>query len=117
VLAGVFALALVVGTHAHPALAGGSYVLAGAGMGFGFPRTSVAMLDVSTDRDRGFNSSAISIADSLGAALALSLSGVAFAAAERAGHDPFLAVFLVAVGIGLVGVVAAARTAGVPAPR
>ena len=116
-LAGVFALALVVGTHAHPALAGASYVLAGAGMGFGFPRTSVAMLDVSTDRDRGFNSSAISIADSLGAALALSLSGVAFAAAERAGHDPFLAVFLVAVGIGLVGVVAAARTTDVPAPR
>ena len=117
VLAGVVALALVVGTHAHPALAGASYVLAGAGMGFGYPRTSVAMLDVSTDRDRGFNSSAISIADSLGAALALSLSGVAFATAERAGHDPFLAVFVVAVGIGLVGVVAAARTADVPAPR
>jgi hypothetical protein len=38
-------------------------------MGFGYPRTSVAMLDASTDRDRGFNSAAISIADSLGAAL------------------------------------------------
>ena len=38
------------------------------------------------DRDRGFNSSALTIADSLGAALALSVSGVVFAASERAGR-------------------------------
>ena len=60
-----------------------AYVLAGAGMGFAYPRTAVAMLAESTDRDRGFNSSALSVADSLGAALALSVTGVAFAAAER----------------------------------
>ena len=90
VLAGVVALAVVVAVHAHPVLAGAAYVLAGAGMGFGYPRTSVAMLDASSDRDRGFNSAALSIADSLGAALALSVSGVAFAAAERADADPFV---------------------------
>ncbi|MGI8645949.1 MAG: MFS transporter [Nocardioides sp.] len=111
VLAGVTALAVVVWTHAHPVLAGASYVLAGAGMGFGYPRTSVAMLDVSTDRDRGFNSAAISIADSLGAALALSASGVVFVAAERADLDPFLAVFVLAVAIGVACVLVAARTA------
>jgi len=115
VLAGVVALALVVAVHAHPVLAGAAYVLAGAGMGFGYPRTSVAMLDASSDRDRGFNSAALSIADSLGAALALSVSGVAFAAAERADADPFVAVFALAVVIGVTGTVVAGRTAEVSA--
>jgi MFS family permease len=110
VLAGASALGLVVWTHGHPALAIAAYVVAGAGMGFGYPRTSVAMLDASTDRDRGFNSSAISIADSLGAALALSVSGIAFGVAEGAGADPFLSVFGVAVAIGVVGTVTAGRT-------
>ena len=61
--------------------------------GFAYPRTGVAMLAESTDRDRGFNSSALAVADALGAALALSVSGVAFAAAEEGGADPFLVVF------------------------
>ena len=112
-LAGAGALGLVVWTDGPPALAMAAYVLSGAGMGFGYPRTSVAMLDASTDRDRGFNSSAISFADSLGAALALSVSGVVFGAADRGGLDPFLSVFAVAVAIGAVGVVTAARTADV----
>jgi hypothetical protein len=73
------------------------------------------MLASSTDRDRGFNSSALSVADSLGAALALALAGVAYAATDRLGGDPFLAVFLIAVAIGAVGTVAAGRT-GAPEP-
>ena len=85
-------------------------VPAGAVMGFGSPLTSVAMLAASSDRDRGFNSSAISIADSLGAALALSAAGVAFGAADRAGADPFLAVFGVAVAIGVLATLTASRT-------
>ena len=109
-LAGATGLALVVWTHGHASLAIAAYVVAGAGMGFGYPRTSVAMLDASTDRDRGFNSSAISIADSLGAALALSVSGIAFGVTQRAGTDPFLAVFVVAVAIGGLATVTAART-------
>jgi predicted MFS family arabinose efflux permease len=110
VLAGVGALALCVELHPPAVVTGASYVLAGAGMGFGYPRTSVAMLAVSTDRDRGFNSSALTIADSLGAALALSVSGVVFAAAERADRDPFLAVFALGGLIALLGVAAASRT-------
>jgi MFS family permease len=110
VLAGTAGLAMSVELHLPALLTGASYVLAGAGMGFGYPRTSVAMLAVSTDRDRGFNSSALSIADSLGAALALSVSGVVFAAAQRADRDPFLAVFVLGGTIAVLGVVAAART-------
>jgi predicted MFS family arabinose efflux permease len=109
-LAGVAGIGLVVWTHVHPALAAAAYVVSGAGMGFGYPRTSVAMLDVSTDLDRGFNSSAISVADSLGAALALSVSGVVFEAADRAGLDPFVAVLAVATAVGVLAVAAAART-------
>lgn len=110
VLAGVGALALSVELHLPAVVTGASYVLAGAGMGFGYPRTSVAMLAVSSDRDRGFNSSALTIADSLGAALALSVSGVVFAASERAGSDPFLAVFVLGGVIAALGVAAASRT-------
>ena len=80
-------------------------------MGFGYPRTGVAMLAASTDADRGFNSSALSVADSLGGAIALSASGVVFAAAARAGADAFLAVFVLALVLGALSVVTARRTA------
>jgi MFS family permease len=115
VLAGIAALVLTValrvaGGDLPAVLPVAAYVLAGAGMGFAYPRTGVAMLAESTDRDRGFNSSALSIADSLGAALALSVTGVAFAAAERAGTDPFLVVYALAAGVGVLGVLAAVRT-------
>jgi len=94
-----------------PALGvGAAFVVAGAGMGFGFSRTGVAMLAASSDRDRGFNSSALSIADSIGAALALSLCGTGFALVTASDGDPFLAVFGVAVVASAGAVVAAART-------
>lgn len=111
VAAGTLALAVVVAADLHPLLAAATYVLAGAGMGFGYPRTGVAMLAASTDDDRGFNSSALSVADSLGGAIALSASGVAFAVAVRADADAFLAVFVLALVLGALSVVTARRTA------
>lgn len=111
VLLGATVLALSVALHLPAVLAAGSYVLGGAGMGFGYPRTGVAMLEQSTDRDRGFNSSALSIADSLGAAFALSVAGVTFGTAERLGGDPFLCVFVLSIAIGTLGVAVARRTA------
>lgn len=117
VLAGTVALALVVATEAAALLAMTAYVVAGAGMGFGYPRTGVAMLAASSDADRGFNSSALSVADALGGALALSASGVVFGAADRSGGDPFLAVFLLAAGVGVLAVVSASRTASRATPR
>lgn len=115
VLAGVGALALTVlsldaGTRPSALLPAAAYVLAGAGMGFAYPRVGVAMLEASTDRDRGFNSSALTIADSLGAALTLAAAGALFAAAERSDVDPFLAVFTLAGTLGILGVWAASRT-------
>lgn len=94
-----------------PWLAGGSFVVAGAGMGLGFPRTSVATLAASNDDDRGFNSSALSIGDAIGAALALSVCGLVYASATRAGGDPFLAVFGVAIVTSAAAFTTATRTA------
>ena len=67
-LVAVVGLWLTVRFDAPGVLAGAAFVVAGAGMGFGFSRTGVAMLAASTDHDRGFNSSALSIADSISAA-------------------------------------------------
>ncbi|MDR7254653.1 MFS family permease [Nocardioides sp. BE266] len=121
VLAGLVLLAASVLAHdaghdPSAVLPAAAYVLAGAGMGFAYPRTGVAMLEVSTDRDRGFNSSALSVADSLGAALALSVAGAAFAAAERQDADPFATVFVLAALGGALGVLAASRTRAAAAP-
>ena len=41
------------GAHPSAVLPAAAYVLAGAGMGFAYPRTGVAMLEVSTDRGPG----------------------------------------------------------------
>lgn len=110
VLLGVVVLLAAVALDVHPGLAVAGYVLAGAGMGFAFPRTGVAMLEFSTDRDRGFNSSALATADSLGAALALAVTGLVFARAEAAGSDPFSWVLVVAVICAAAAVAGATRT-------
>lgn len=116
VLVGAVSLALSVVLHLPAIVAAGSYVLGGAGMGFGYPRTGVAMLDASTDSDRGFNSSALTIADSLGAAFALSVAGALFGTTERLGGDPFVTVFALSTVLGVVGVAVARRTSNGAAP-
>jgi len=119
VLLGVAGIAAVVWLRSQgtgiPATAPiAAYVFASIGMGFAYPRTGVAMLASATDEDRGFNSSALTVADSLGAALALSVSGIAYAAAVRADLDPFPVVYALAVVIGVLGVVVGARAAVQP---
>ena len=109
-LGAAIALWLSVRLELPALMAGGAFVMAGAGMGLGFTRTGVAMLAASSDRDRGFNSSALTIADSIGAALALSLCGIGYAATDRGGGDPFLAVFGIAVVCAVGAVVTASRT-------
>jgi MFS family permease len=110
VLLGIVGLTAAVITHVPAALAVTTYVVAGAGMGLAYPRTSVATLAESTDADRGFNSAALSIADSLGAALTIAASGVAFAVATRADADPFVAALTVGCVTGLMAVAASGRT-------
>lgn len=54
--------------------------LAGAGMGLLYPRLTVLTLAYSTTRDEGFNSSALSISDATGSALAVAVAGLGFVA-------------------------------------
>ncbi|MGL5827709.1 MAG: hypothetical protein ACRCYU_23315, partial [Nocardioides sp.] len=90
------------------------YGWASAGMGIGYPRTSVAMLDHSTDQTRGFNSAALTIADSLAGAVAITFGGIAFrVTADREWGDPFAADFLVATAAAAMAVLAARRVVAV----
>ncbi len=88
----------------------GGYVLAAVGMGLGYPRTNVAVLRLADERDRGRDMSALAVGESLSAALALSLTGVAVAAGGRAElADPSLLAFAVSAAAGLVCLSAAYR--------
>lgn len=91
------------------------WTISGAGMGLMYPRLSVLTLALSTPQNQGFNSSALSIADSTGAALALAATGVVFTAFSTSGGS-FAAVFvftgLIAAGAALLAPrVVAARIA------
>jgi MFS family permease len=84
-----FATALL-GWSASVAIAG--WLLGGGGMGLMYPRISVMTLAMSTEQNQGFNSAAMSISDSLGAALALAVTGLVFAAFGFPGVFAFAAV-------------------------
>ena len=91
------------------------WIFAGGGMGLMYPRLSVMTLALSTKDTEGFNSSAMSISDSLGGALALATTGIVFAAfATTAGTGvaPFAGVFALTAVIGVAGVAVAPRVSG-----
>jgi predicted MFS family arabinose efflux permease len=110
VLGGSLGLTTAVILHVPAPVAVATYVLAGTGMGLAYPRTSVAMLADSGDTDRGFNSAALSIADSLGGALTISASGVVFAVATRTGADEFALALALGTAVAALAVLAASRT-------
>jgi predicted MFS family arabinose efflux permease len=86
------------------------WLFGGAGMGLMYPRLSVMTLSYSTERDQGFNSSALSIGDSLGGALALASTGIVFSALTGLGGAwPFAGCFLLAAAISLVTLVIGPR--------
>ena len=91
------------------------WIFAGGGMGLMYPRLSVMTLALSSTDTEGFNSSAMSISDSLGGALALACTGIVFAAfttAAGAGAAPFAGVFALTAAIGVAGVAVAPRVSG-----
>ncbi|MCU1482073.1 MAG: major facilitator transporter [Subtercola sp.] len=105
-----------------PAVAITGWVFAGAGMGAMYPRLSVATLRLSTPANQGFNSSALAISDSTGAALALAITAAVFAtlgggSAAGAGSGSgapvdvlaFTGCFIVSVVLGLLSLVVAGR--------
>ncbi|MBO3096159.1 MFS transporter [Cellulomonas dongxiuzhuiae] len=94
-----------------------AWTACGAGMGVGSSRLNVLLLGWSSPQDQGRNSAANSIADAVGAALALALTGVVFVAAGGdAGYEgpgPFVGAFLLTALLALGAALVAPRV-GVP---
>jgi MFS family permease len=94
--------------HLHPAVLIGGWAFAGAGMGLMYPRLTVLTLAYSTPQNQGFNSSALSISDSIGAASAIAMLGLVFTA--LAGTDAgFPAVFAIAGLLALAALIPGLR--------
>ena len=115
---GAVVLALVTTVLDWPAaVAIAGWISAGGGMGLMYPRLSVMTLAMSTPATEGFNSSAMSIADSLGGALALAATGIVFTAltatttAGGVSGASFAGVFALTAAIAVVAVVVAPRVA------
>ncbi|MDQ0730577.1 MFS transporter [Arthrobacter sp. B1I2] len=108
VLAAVLLALATTALHWPAAVAIGGWVLAGGGMGLLYPRLSVMTLALSTKDNEGFNSSAMSISDSLGGALSLAATGIVFAAFTTAVQS-FAGVFAFTAAIGAAAALAAPR--------
>ncbi|AWB94644.1 MFS transporter [Agromyces badenianii] len=89
-----------------PAIAFVAWTFAGGAMGFMYPRFSVAVLALSPVSAQGFNSAALTISESLGAAIALAITALVSSAV---GAGMFAADFAVTVAIAFVGVLLARR--------
>lgn len=108
---GSVVIVLVTTVLAWPAgVAIAGWLFAGAGMGLMYPRLSVMTLALSKPEDQGFNSSAMSISDSLGGALSLAVTGLVFSALTTTAGS-FAGVFVLTSAIAVVGLVIAPRVA------
>ena len=94
--------------HLHPLIIVIGWAFAGSGMGLMYPRLTVLTLAYSTPRDQGFNSSALSISDSVGAATSIAAMGIVFTSLI-ATDAAFPAVFLLGVGLALLALVPGLR--------
>jgi MFS family permease len=104
-------LALVTTAFGWPAaIAIAGWILAGGGMGLMYPRLSVMTLALSTPDTEGFNSSAMSISDSLGGALALATTGIVFTAFTTTAAS-FAGVFALTAAVAAAAVAIAPRVA------
>lgn len=107
VLAGALVVVLLMALLGlSPIIAFVAWTFAGAGMGFMYPRFSVAVLELSPKEAQGFNSAALTIGESLGAAVALAVTALAASAVVG---GAFTAEFVVTVVIAVVAVVLAPR--------
>ena len=95
-------------TVAHPAILIAGWTFSGAGVGLIYSRLTVLTLAYSTPRNQGFNSSALSISDSTGAAVTIAVMGLVFTGLSGTGWE-FPAVFVLAAGIAIFALVPGLR--------
>ncbi|MFF2370850.1 MFS transporter [Agromyces sp. NPDC058110] len=113
----VVALVVVLAVAAFtlpPVIAFVAWALAGASMGFMYPRFSVSVLAQSKRDEQGFNSAALTISESLGASIALAVTALVSSAI---GAGAFTADFAVTVAVAIVGLVIAGRVRPPGVPR
>ncbi|WP_414685007.1 MFS transporter [Microbacterium sp. LWH12-1.2] len=108
VLAGILLTVLTAAFRWDAATIAVAWIIAGTGMGLMSPRSSALTLGMSTPETQGFNSAAMTVADSFGSALALAITGALFAAVATTG-DPFTAVFALAGALAVAAAVLAPR--------
>ncbi|MFE2772474.1 MFS transporter [Microbacterium resistens] len=113
VLAGVLIVLATVSVPLPPWLIVVGWTFAGGGMGLVYPRLNVLMLAYSTRGNEGFHSSALSIADSTGSAVALAVAGLLFGAAA-ADAAAFSAVFLLSIAMLLIALLPGLRLGNPP---
>jgi MFS family permease len=96
--------------HLSPAVIVIGWTLTGFGMGFMYPRFAVLTLAWSGDDEKGFNSSALTIADSSGGAVVLALAGAAFGVlGGAASSHAFAACFAIAGAVAVLALVVSGR--------
>lgn len=76
----------------------GGWAFAGGGMGLLYPRLTVLTLAYSDSTNQGFNSSALSISDAAGSAVAIAIAGLGFATLDGT-SAAFGAVFVFCAGL------------------
>ncbi|MFJ6547731.1 MFS transporter [Microbacterium sp. NPDC091676] len=84
------------------------WAFAGGGMGRLYPRLTVLTLAYSDETNQGFNSSALSISDATGSAVAIALAGLAVASLGG-GADAFAVVFVLGTALVLLAVIPGLR--------
>ncbi len=104
-LVAVFFTAL---SGASPAVIIVAWALAGGGMGLIYPRLNVLMLAYSEPGNQGFNSSALSISDATGSAVAVALAGLGVATLGG-GAGAFPAVYAFCIALALVAAIPGLR--------
>jgi MFS family permease len=94
--------------HLSPAVLIVGWALAGGGMGLMYPRLTVLTLAYSTPSDQGFNSSALSISDSIGASASIAAMGLIFVALDGSGLS-YPVVFLLGTALAAVSLLPGLR--------
>jgi len=107
-IAATLAAAATAAWHLPPWVLIAGWALAGAGMGLMYPRLTVLTLAYSTPQNQGFNSSALSISDSVGASASIAVMGLTFVALS-ASDAAFPAVFLIATALAVIAVLPGLR--------
>ena len=92
-----------------PVVAAAGWFVAGGGMGLIYPRISTLVLGHSSERDQGFNSAALSIADSVGGATSIAFAGLMFAVGLGLGLNPFASALALTAAIAVLAVPVAFR--------